>query len=89
MGAFEDITPAAAKTKSVLSFVIDPHDTATIYLGTVGVGLFKSTDCGATWTHINTGMNGSSLDPGMEGSIAIDPVDPRVLLICVGMDRRA
>jgi len=81
VGTWENITPPPALTKSVLSFVIDPHDTATLYVGTVGVGLFKSTDCGATWTHINTGMNGSSLDPGMEGSIAIDPIEPSTLYL--------
>jgi photosystem II stability/assembly factor-like uncharacterized protein len=52
-----------------------------VYLGTVGVGLFKSTDCGATWTHINTGTNGASLDPGMEGSIAIDPMEPSTIYL--------
>jgi hypothetical protein len=82
-GTWEDITPAAAVggNKSTLAFVIDPHDTATVYLGTAYAGMFKSSDCGASWVHINSGRNGAMLDNGMEGSMVIDPVDPNTIYV--------
>jgi photosystem II stability/assembly factor-like uncharacterized protein len=48
------------------------------------MGIWKSTDCGATWAHINTGTNGNTLDTGRNWTFAIDPSDPRVLYTCSG-----
>jgi hypothetical protein len=79
---WENITPpdvVASADHSTLAFVIDPHDTSTVYLGTVRKGLFKTTDCGASWTHVNTGMNGAMLDTGMMGTMVMDPNDPLTL----------
>jgi hypothetical protein len=89
-GTWEDITPPsvnrdpafqtpAGANFGVHSFAIDPHDARTIYLGTSAQGLYKTTDCGATWAHINTGMNGSMLDQGRQWTLVVDPVDPGVL----------
>jgi photosystem II stability/assembly factor-like uncharacterized protein len=63
----------------VNAFVIDPSNTATLYLGTCSQGIWKTTDCGATWVHINTGALGKDLDIGRNWTMAIDPVDPRIL----------
>jgi photosystem II stability/assembly factor-like uncharacterized protein len=76
-GGWENITPAGV-TKG-LAIAIDPQDTATVYYGTAQQGLYKTTDCGATWTKFNT-LPGGTLDQGMEGSIAIDPVDRSIYL---------
>ena len=68
----------------VHSFAIDPQDTRTVYLGTSAQGLYKTTDCGATWAHINTGTNGAVLDAGRQWLLVIDPVDPQVLYTNAG-----
>jgi photosystem II stability/assembly factor-like uncharacterized protein len=89
-GAWENITPpqvsldpdagtGAGKNFGTNSFVIDPDDTATIYLGTSGQGIYKTTDCGATWAHVNTGRNGDVLDNGRQWAMLMDPTDPGVL----------
>lgn len=63
----------------VNAFVFDPSNTATLYLGTCAQGIWKSTDCGATWTHINTGTHGKEIDSGRVWTMAVDPVDPKVI----------
>jgi len=35
------------------AIVVDPFDASTVWLGTGNKGLFKSSDCGATWAHVN------------------------------------
>lgn len=66
------------------AFVIDPSDTATVYLGTSSMGIWKTTDCGATWAHIDTGTNGAEIDTGRNWSMVIDPTNPQVLYTCAG-----
>ncbi len=89
-GAWEDITPpqvsldvdaatGAGRNYGTNSFVIDPNDTATVYLGTSAQGIYKTTDCGGTWTHIDTGRNGKVMDDGRQWAMLIDPTDPSVL----------
>jgi hypothetical protein len=83
VGKWEDVTPAAIRGKQYAggAILVDPHNPATVYLGagSEGLGLFKSTDCGANWVHINTGMNGSELERGRLWDMVIDPVNPEVL----------
>jgi hypothetical protein len=75
-GAWEEITPPGVTDADAI--VVDPFDPATVWLGTgkgsMTKGLFKSTDCGVTWTLVSTGQNSSHLD-GDQWSMAIDPVD--------------
>ena len=89
-GAWENITPpdvsldidastGAGRNYGTNAFVIDPNDSATLYLGTSGQGIYKSTDCGATWAHVNTGRNGAVLDKGRQWAMLIDPTDPTIL----------
>jgi photosystem II stability/assembly factor-like uncharacterized protein len=78
-GTWENITPAdivASADHSTLAFVLDPQDAGTVYLGSVRKGLYKTTDCGASWTHANTGTLGPMLDTGMMGTMVMDPKDP-------------
>src|SRR5215471_9347219 len=65
-------------------YALDPQNTATVYLGTTAQGIYKSTDCASTWTHVNTGQNGSLLDKGGNWTIAIDPVDDRIIYANAG-----
>ena len=89
-GAWVNITPpqvtldgdasvGAGKNFGTNAFVIDPSNSATLYLGTSGQGIYKTTDCGATWAHVNTGRNGATLDNGRQWAMLIDPTDPNVL----------
>jgi len=80
-GKWESISPVVATIGDgsgqnfAEGIVVDPFDPATVWLGTGFAGVFKSTDCGATWTHVNTGRNGAAMDNGSHVSIALDPVD--------------
>jgi len=84
-GKWEQITPPGVATSDALA--LDPFTAGTLWLGadpngggTPGLcGLFKSTDCGATWKHVNTGTNGSAVDGSHMWSFAIDPVDAGVI----------
>jgi hypothetical protein len=89
-GAWEDITPPGLNLSSSFktpagdnfgahSVGVDPKNTANVYLGTSAQGIFKSTDCGATWVHINTGRNGDKLDGGRQWVFVIDPVNPQII----------
>jgi hypothetical protein len=50
-----------------------------IYAGTSQKGIHKSSDCGATWTKVNTGRNGAALDSGTPWLFLIDPITADVL----------
>jgi hypothetical protein len=66
------------------AFVLDPNHSGTVYLGTAQLGMWKSTDCGSTWAHVNTGQNGAVLDAGRQWTIVIDPTDSDVLYTVAG-----
>jgi hypothetical protein len=61
------------------AFVLDPQNAGTIYLGTFKQGLWKSTNCGTTWTQLNTGTNSTTMSGGVQSMFEIDPVDPHVM----------
>lgn len=81
---FEDITPPGVlpvidDELGVVQVRVDPVHTGTLYAGTDHRGLFKSTDCGASWTKLGTGKNGEVLDSGILWSFEIDPSNPDVI----------
>jgi hypothetical protein len=90
-GVFEDITPPAIKaglgmqtssnqTKGgTFAMAVDQVNQGTVYAGSLFQGVWKSTDCGATWIDIATGTHGSDVDSGMNWTLAIDPVEPQVV----------
>src|SRR4051812_34785428 len=61
VNAFESITPPGVAF--VGSVAVDPVNSGTIYVGSgsnagaPAQGIWKSTDCGATWAMVSTGMN--------------------------------
>jgi hypothetical protein len=85
IGKWEDITPPVAVLPGAAPcpygghFVVNPQDPTMLYRGSCNQGIWKTTDCGATWVHVNTGTNGSTLDSGRQWTFVIDPVDPQVL----------
>lgn len=67
----------------VSAVLIDPKDTATIYVGTGdkdatisdGIGVYKSTDGGKNWAPANTGMGNVTVN-----SMAMNPTNPAIIL---------
>jgi photosystem II stability/assembly factor-like uncharacterized protein len=59
---------------SVLEFAADPSDPHTIYAGTYGYFLYRSTDGGDTWTQL-----GSTMPNGTIRAVAVDIGNPQVI----------
>ncbi len=59
-------------SQSIQALAIDPHNPTTLYAGTYGSGVFKSTDGGASWG--TTGLTNAYIS-----ALAIDPVTPTTL----------
>ncbi len=90
-GVFEDITPAEVKAGmgskmpdgqtrgGPFAMGVDPVNQGTVYSGTLFQGVWKSTDCGATWLKIPTGTNGADVNRGMNWTLAIDPQEPETV----------
>jgi len=55
----------------IYAMAINPTTPTTLYAGTYGGGVFKSTDGGATWSAVNTGLTNKSVR-----ALAIDPTPP-------------
>jgi photosystem II stability/assembly factor-like uncharacterized protein len=53
---------------------IDPTDSRTVYAGTYGGGLFKTTNSGDSWTPINNGLSSIYI-----AAVAVDPGDPDIV----------
>jgi hypothetical protein len=85
VGVWEEITPPVQPLPDQEpcpyggAFAMNPQDPAMLWVGSCNQGIWKTSDCGATWEHINTGENGSVLDAGRQWTFAIDPSDPNVL----------
>ncbi len=78
-----DVSPAAQDqtwTKygldgmNVMALAVDPSTPGTLYAGTNGFGIFKSTTGGQSWEAINTGITQRSIF-----SLVIDPANSAVL----------
>ena len=63
----------------VRALAIDPITPRTLYAGTYGGGVFKSTDAGATWSAANTGLDSTGVT-----ALAIDPNTPSTLYAGTG-----
>jgi hypothetical protein len=71
--------PGQLGTYGVNEFVLDPNHPGTLYLGTAGLGIWKSTNCGSDWVKIDTGQNHAALDAGRQNCFYIDPTNSDVL----------
>ena len=58
----------------VEALAIDPRTPSTLYAGTQGGGVFKSTNGGANWQAVNAGLNSTAVY-----ALAIDPATPSTL----------
>jgi hypothetical protein len=88
-GQWQNITPPPFKNPTnmeTLAVVVNPLD-QTIYAaagnktngGNGGTGVYKSTDCGATFTFVSTGTNKDKLMSGDPWAMMIDPTHPDTL----------
>ena len=68
---------------NVQALAIDPSAGSTLYAGTNGSGVFKSTDGGDNWTAVNNGELPS--DANVQ-ALAIDPLDTNVIYAGTELD---
>lgn len=67
---------------NVIRAAIDPQTPGTVYAVRNGDGIFKSTDDGASWAAVNSGLPMSFQDGSwkyLTTSLVIDPADPETL----------
>jgi hypothetical protein len=97
-GVWEELIPKAIQADfkqdvsiGMMQVAVDPVHPNTVYASagtessiTHGSGLFKSIDCGATWSHVNTGANGTVLDSGFIWQMMLDPSNPRTIYAANG-----
>ena len=98
-GTWEDVTPPGTSSKPAVNgtvgaaIIVDPFDPRTVWLGTGGENdeIWRSDDCGATWTQVNTGPGSvgdgktfGGVGDGAQWSMQADPVDPGVLYAVSG-----
>ena len=82
---WESIGPYTTNTKTgqgrVNTFIIDPNNASTFYVGAPSGGIWKSTDSGINWTPLSDQIP----QIGVSG-IAIDPNDSNIIYISTGDD---
>ncbi|HTB73574.1 MAG TPA: hypothetical protein VK762_10040 [Polyangiaceae bacterium] len=87
-GQWQNISPPGSNYTQtytgINAVVVRPDDPAVVYTGADSNGIFKSSDCGATWALVNTGTHAKDLSSGRPWSMAIDPVTPDVMYVVEG-----
>jgi hypothetical protein len=88
VGVWENVTPPQIPSSGtfVEAVAVNPTDPAIVVAsgasdmtGGSGYGLYKSTDCGATWAKLNTGRNAAVLDSGNQWQVGFNPTNPNVM----------
>jgi len=98
-GLWQNVTPTGHSSKPAVNgtvgaaIIVDPFDPRIVWLGTGTENdeIWRSDDCGATWSRANTGPGSMSYGPtsrgvgdGAQWSMQIDPVDRGVLYAVSG-----
>jgi hypothetical protein len=65
--------------ENILSLAINPKFPTTLYAGSEGGGVFRSTNSGAAWTAVNTGL--ANWGDRYAFSLAVNPVTPTTLYV--------
>jgi photosystem II stability/assembly factor-like uncharacterized protein len=96
VGTWQNVSPPQLRENNgvptIPTVLVHPDDPATLYIGGSTVaccgngsaGIWKSSDCGATWTKLNSGRNSSALDTGWAWGMAINPDNPQVMYAANG-----
>lgn len=84
-GVADDITPpevrAVNSDPGVRWLEPDPFDRSAFYVATSQQGVWRTGDCGATWTHTNTGINAPMIENAIPFGFALDPFAPDTLYL--------
>jgi len=87
-GKWEDVTPMGTSATPAINgtvaaaIIVDPFDTRRVWLGTGGENdeIWRSDDCGASWTRVNTGPGSvgdgktfGGVGDGAQWSMQLDP----------------
>lgn len=84
-GVSDDITPPEVTSidnnPGVRGLEIDPFDRSVLYVSTYQQGVWRTADCGASWTHTNTGINAPLIEGSIPDGLALDPFVPDTLYI--------
>jgi len=98
-GAWENVTPPGTSSKPAVNgtvgaaIIVDPFDPRTVWLGTGSENdeIWRSDDCAASWTRVNTGPGSvgdnatyGGVGDGAQWSMQADPVDEGVLYAVSG-----
>lgn len=88
-GVWENITPpgivvASGDKLAAFAFAVDPVNSGTVYFGTAYQRMWKTTDCGSTWTAGETGRNGEAWMHAMNWTFVVDPIEPNVVYTNTG-----
>jgi len=78
VGTWESVSPVG---RAATAIVADPWDSAILWLGTAGHGLWKSTDCGATWAEVSSGRNHQAIEASAIVSMVVDTVHRGTLYV--------
>ena len=76
--------PGQAWTGRVTAVVVDPTNSAKVYLGTAQGGVWRSLDGGTTWTSIFDNALTQAI-----GSLALAPSNPSILYVGTGESNRS
>jgi hypothetical protein len=84
-GQWEDVTPPQVRdllaarpsdfAYGTQGLALDPAHAGVLYLGTHEMGVWRTPDCGASWTRLDSGENGAAAGSGMHWSVVVDPVN--------------
>jgi hypothetical protein len=87
-GGWMNVSPPGSNYTTTYSGInavaVRPDNPAIVYAGADSNGMFRSTDCGATWTLVNTGQNADAMSSGRPWSLVIDPITPDVMYTVQG-----
>lgn len=84
-GGSGDITPPEVTSidgnAGVRGLELDPFDRSVLYASTYQQGVWRTADCGASWTHANTGINAPMIENSAPLGFALDRFVPDTLYI--------
>lgn len=87
-GVWEEISPPGLIKEhpfiGAMLAIPDATRPGTLYLTTSRNGVLKSSDCGKSWTKLNTGRNGDKIDQGSVWSAAVDPAGSGTFYVLTG-----